>query len=272
MPDNFNILFVGDIVGRPGREALTYLLKNKSALLGVEPDFIIVNIENASHGFGLTQKNHDEILSLGVDCLTSGNHIWDKKDIYQYINSSPALIRPYNYHKTAQGVGYRVFQDKIIVINLLGKTFMQPVNCPFQSIETLAAELNFTDKLVFVDYHGEATAEKISFAKYAKTLGVKAVVGTHTHVQTADEKIIDGSLAYISDAGFTGAYDSVIGMDFQTSLKRLVTSIPERFDVAESDENQINAVLLTFDNENYLPKAIKRINHVYYAKNKDGET
>lgn len=277
MSDNFKVLFFGDVVGRPGREALKSVLTSDGAYFEqyreeLNSDFIIVNAENASHGFGLTLKNHDELLSYGVHCLTSGNHIWDKKDVYQYIDNSNALIRPYNYHKTARGVGYRIFNDKILVINLLGKTFMQPVNCPFQAIEELCEKLNFEDKIVIVDYHAEATAEKIAFAKFASTLGVSAVVGTHTHVQTADEKIIDEKLAYITDVGFTGAYESVIGMDFESSIKRLVTSIPERFDVAESEKLQINAVKITFNKENNLPVEIKRINFLTDKRNKEGET
>lgn len=277
MSDNFKVLFFGDVVGRPGREALKSVLAPDGAYFEqyreeLNSDFIIVNAENASHGFGLTLKNHDELLSYGVNCLTSGNHIWDKKDVYQYIDNSNALIRPYNYHKTARGVGYRIFNDKILVINLLGKTFMQPVNCPFQAIEELYEKLNFEDKIVIVDYHAEATAEKIAFAKFASTLGVSAVVGTHTHVQTADEKIIDEKLAYITDVGFLGAYESVIGMDFESSIKRLVTSIPERFDVAESEKLQINAVKITFNKENNLPVEIKRINFLTDKRNKEGET
>lgn len=271
MSYNLSLLFFGDIVGRPGRDALKTVLKEPLKYFGEKSDFIIANVENASHGFGLTQKNHDELISCGINCMTSGNHIWDKKDIYQYIDESPVLVRPYNYHKTARGAGYKLFNDKILVINLLGKTFMQPVNCPFQSIEELSEKLNFEDKIVIVDYHAEATAEKISFAKYASTLGVKAVIGTHTHVQTADEKIFDNKCAYITDAGFTGAYESVIGMDFNSSLKRLITSIPERFDVAESDTTQVNAVRIVFNTESNLPVEIKRFNFVYENK-KEGES
>lgn len=271
MSDNFSILFFGDIVGRPGRDALKFVLANPVEYFGKKDDFVIANVENASHGFGLTQKNHDEILSYGVDCLTSGNHIWDKKEIYQYFSNSSALIRPYNYHKTACGVGFRQFGD-IIVINLLGKTFMQPVNCPFQAIEELSLQIGFKDKIVIVDYHAEATAEKISFAKYACDFGVKAVIGTHTHVQTADEKILNNSIAYITDAGFTGSYDSVIGMDYNSSVKRLITAIPERFDVADSPLIQVNAVRVVFGLNDKLPKHIERFNFVYDKTVKEGET
>lgn len=270
MSKNFRVLFFGDIVGRPGRRALREVLSNTEKYTNEKYDFIIANVENASHGFGLTLKNHDDILSWGVNCMTSGNHIWDKKDIFQYINDSPALIRPYNYHKSAQGKGYKLFLDnKLLVVNLLGKTFMNPIDCPFQAIENLSKEIDFKDKTVIIDYHAEATAEKISFAKFAASLGATAVIGTHTHVQTADEKIID-NCAYITDAGFTGAYESVIGMDFESSVKRLITSIPERFDVAESSFIQVNAVDILFDIENNIPVEIKRINFVYET-DKEGE-
>lgn len=260
MSNNFRVLFFGDIVGRPGRVALQNVLSK----LDNTYDFIIANVENASHGFGLTAKNHEEILNYGVNCMTSGNHIWDKKEVFQYIDDSPALIRPYNYHKSAMGVGYRHFlDDSVLVINLLGKTFMNPIDCPFQAIENLSNELDFKNKIVIIDFHAEATAEKISFAKYASELGAKAVIGTHTHVQTADEKILNNKCAYITDAGFTGAYDSVIGMDYDSSIKRLITSIPERFDVAESPSLQVNAIDITFDMDLKLPVEIKRINYVY---------
>lgn len=271
MSSIFSILFFGDIVGRPGREALKFVLSNQEKYLGKKSDFVIVNVENASHGFGLTEKNHDELLSYGVDCMTSGNHIWDKKDVYQYIDNSIALIRPYNYHKTARGVGYRIFND-VVIINLLGKTFMQPVSCPFQNIEELSSFIDFENKIVIVDYHAEATAEKIAFAHYAATFGVKAVIGTHTHVQTADEKIIDNKCAYITDAGFTGSYDSVIGMDYDASIKRLITAIPERFDVAESDNVQVNAVRIDFDTVSKYPLNIERINFVYNKEVKEGQS
>lgn len=270
MSNNLSVLFFGDIVGRPGRDALKVVLSEQEKYFNEKFDFVIANVENASHGFGLTQKNHDELLSYGVCAMTSGNHIWDKKDIYQYIDESNVLIRPYNYHKTARGLGYRLFNDKILVINLLGKTFMQPVNCPFQAIEELSNQLNFEDKIVIVDYHAEATAEKISFGKYAATLGVNAFFGTHTHVQTADEKIIDEKCAYITDAGFTGAYESVIGMDYEASLKRLVTAIPERFDVAESNQTQVNAVKVTFNSDTNSAVEIKRFNFVYNNEEKEG--
>jgi len=306
MSKTIKVLFLGDLVGRPGRNSVEKFLcekvsgeaacdsKNDSVsgdiLRRDTFDFIIANVENASHGFGLTKKNHDELMSYGIDCMTSGNHIWDKKDIYTYIDESNVLIRPFNYHKTARGVGYRVFNNNIIVLNLLGKTFMQPVVCPFQALydamNNFKKDFDLDKTIIIVDFHAEATAEKICFAHFAKSLGVSAVFGTHTHVQTADEKIIfetckidndfecfnkeelatlkakDG-MAYITDAGFCGSYSGVIGMEYESSLKRLVTSIPERFDVSVSERCQINAVCVEFSKENGAALNIKRINFDY---------
>ena len=260
--NTFKILFIGDIVGRPGRQAVKKFLlddNNRSHY-----DFVIANVENASHGFGLTKKNHDELASYGIDAMTSGNHIWDKKDILAFIDESPYLIRPYNYHKSVKGVGYRVFNDKIIVISMLGKTFMPPIDCPFTSLENLVEELKnkniFDNKIIFVDFHAEATAEKQCFARFASELGVSAVIGTHTHVQTADEAII-GNIAYLSDAGFCGSKSGVIGMEYQSSLKRLVTSINERFDIENASPYAFNALELEF--EGNLPKKLNRINLEY---------
>jgi len=311
MFQTFKVLFLGDIVGRPGRDAVKKILNGEipsdfcikppinerrgGTFAGIlkDFDFVIANVENASHGFGLTKKNHDELKSYGIDCMTSGNHIWDKKDIYTYIDESDVLIRPYNYHKSARGAGYRVFRDKIVVINLLGKTFMQPVLCPFQSLydimRHLDDEISLEDKIVIVDYHAEATAEKICFANFAKSLGVSAVFGTHTHVPTADERIMKGDslsddilkcfqkddenrvlkpkdgMAYITDVGFCGAVEGVIGMEYESSLRRLVTSIPERFDVAASSENKADAVSVCFDFKTGNALEIERINFVYKA-------
>ncbi len=261
------MLFLGDIVGRPGREIVKEFLEDKKYTSGC--DFIIVNAENASHGFGLTQKNHDEFVEWGIDCLTSGNHIWDKKDVFSYIDESKVLIRPCNY-PDAQGVGFRVFDNKIAVINMLGRTFMPPVDCPFKTLENVVVKLredyDFDNMISFVDFHAEATAEKICFAKYAQSLGIKAVIGTHTHVQSADERIIGGTCAYLTDAGFCGSSEGVIGMDYQNSLKRLTTSLPARFDVDDSPYSQINACVISFDKKTGIAKKIKRINFISEVK------
>lgn len=268
MQDNFKLLFIGDIVGRAGRSVVKkFLVDDGNAK---KYDFIIANAENASHGFGLTRKNHDELLSYGINCLTSGNHIWDKRDIFQYISESEALIRPYNYHKSAPGVGYRIFQDKIIVVNLLGRTFMPPIDCPFEAFENIMNELkskfDLSEKNIFVDFHAEATAEKQCFSKFAASLGAGAVVGTHTHVPTADETIFDGC-AYLTDAGFCGSRSGVIGMEYETSLKRLVTSINERFEVEMAPPYVLNACEIEFSKN--CATSIRRISFEY---TKDEET
>ena len=257
MSKKFKLLFIGDIVGRSGRNAVKRFLVDEKN--NQNYDFIIANAENASHGFGLTQKNHNELLEMGINCLTSGNHIFDKKDILQYIDESNALVRPYNYHKSVQGVGLREFDD-IIVINLLGKTFMPPINCPFCAIDNIMSNIN-KNKIIFVDFHAEATAEKQSLARFSASLGVSALIGTHTHVQTADEQIIDNKLAYHTDAGFCGSKNSVIGMEFETSVKRLLTSINERFEVETSYPIVFNGVEIEF--EDNIPKTIRRINREF---------
>ncbi|MBQ8476338.1 YmdB family metallophosphoesterase [bacterium] len=268
MSDTLKLLFIGDIVGRPGRRIVQeYLCSNKSKY-----DFVIANVENASHGFGLTKKNHDELISYGINCMTSGNHIWDKKDIYSFIDDSDCLIRPYNYHKSAQGVGYRVF-DKIVVINLLGRTFMPPIDCPFTALEGIIEELKeknlFNNHIILIDFHAEATAEKQCFARFASELGVSAVLGTHTHVQTADETIINNKTAYITDAGYSGSKNSIIGMKYDTSLRRLITSINERFDIEDEKPYIMNACEIDFRNN--IASGIRRISFVY-SIDEDGES
>ena len=257
---NFKILFIGDIVGRPGREIVRqFLIEQKQK---DNYDFVIANIENASHGFGLTKKNHDELMSYGIDCMTSGNHIWDKKDILSYIDESEVLIRPYNYHKSVAGVGYRIFNNKIIVINLLGKTFMPPIDCPFVSLDNIFEELkektDLENKIIIIDFHAEASAEKQCLLRYAsEKYNVSLVVGTHTHVQTADEKVYN-KCAYITDVGCCASKNSIIGMEYEASVKRLLTSINERFDVEVEKPYILNAVEVSFDNN--IPKEIRRIN------------
>lgn len=263
MTNKVNILFLGDIVGRAGRLVVQNYIANLSDLN--RPDFIIANAENASHGFGLTEKNHNELISFGINCLTSGNHIWDKKEIFKYIDSSEHLIRPVNYPENTPGVGSRIFEltnCKIGVINILGRTFMNPIDSPWTTIKAEIEKIKEITPVIIVDFHAEASAEKICFGKYCADLGVSAVIGTHTHVQTADEKIINSTAAYITDVGFCGDANSVIGMDYETSLKRLVTSLPERFEVADTKESQLNGVNITVDFNTGCALNIERINYV----------
>lgn len=251
------ILFFGDIVGKPGRYAVRdFLAENRDKY-----DFIIANVENASHGFGLTEKNYNDISSYGVDCMTSGNHIWDKREIFNYINNADKLLRPINYPKGSHGVGSRIFEKdgfKIGVISVLGRVFMSLVDSQWDLVKEEILKLREITPIIAIDFHAEATAEKICFGRYCSELGASAFFGTHTHVQTADESIVN-NMGYITDAGFCGASDSVIGMEYKTSLNRFLTSIPERYDVADSKTSQINAVEVEIEKENGYAVAIKRI-------------
>jgi metallophosphoesterase (TIGR00282 family) len=279
---NLKILFFGDLVGRPGRFGVRdYLaeLREAQAL----PDFVIANCENASHGFGLTQSNYNQLLEYGIDCLTSGNHIWDKKDIFSYIDGADKLVRPFNYPAGVPGVGSRVFEVangnqppvKIAVINILGQTFMPPINSPWQGAAEEIRRLKEITPVVIVDFHAEATAEKVCFAKHCIDLGVSAFFGTHTHVQTADERIMgiasgqpdseeaenssSAKMAYITDAGFCGAAEGVIGMDYRTSITRFTKCLPERYEVENSRPCVVNAVEVEIDAATGHALAIKRI-------------
>ena len=262
--ETLKILFFGDITGRQGRNALKSFLSSPEA----KDAFVIANIENASHGFGLTKKNYNDLSEAGVNCFTSGNHIWDKKDVYEYINEATNLVRPINYPAGTPGKGSQIFEFKdfkIGVINVLGRVFRPPMDSPWQIV---VEEINQLKKQgvehVFIDFHAEATAEKICFSKFLanefnteESALIKGFFGTHTHVQTADEKIING-MAYITDAGFCGSADSVIGMEYSTSLKRLSTSLPERYEIAESGLAQLNGVEVLIDRQKATH--IQRIN------------
>ena len=263
--NTLKILFLGDITGRQGRNAVKSYL---ASLKENAPDFVIANVENASHGFGLTKKNYEDLTSSGINCMTSGNHIWDKKDIYEYINEASNLIRPLNYPSGTQGNGFAIFNvkdQKIAVINALGRVFMPPIDSPWDVVVNKITTLKEEGiNNIFIDFHTEATAEKICFAKYLanefNTEGnaiIKGFFGTHTHVQTADEQIYRG-MAYITDAGFCGSTEGVIGMEYTTSLKRLSTGLPERYEVAKSTTSQINGVEITVSKTKATD--IKRIN------------
>lgn len=259
-----DVLFLGDIVGKPGRKIVAKYLDelNKSS---DKPDFIIANAENASHGFGLTERNYNELINLNIGALTSGNHIWDKKEIFEYIDRADCLIRPLNYPEGVPGAGSKIFNVNgvsIGVISLLGRIFMAPMDSPWTALENEVKRLQYETPIIIVDFHAEATAEKISFAHFADKLGVSAVIGTHTHVQTADEKIMECGMAYISDVGFCGAYDGIIGMDKESSMKRLLTGLPERFDVAPLGKTELNAVRMLINKTTGCTEKIERIKYI----------
>lgn len=271
--EEIKIIFLGDITGRHGRNAVKSFLANKD-----ENTFVIANIENASHGFGLTKKNYLDLSQSGIDCFTSGNHIWDKKDIHEYIDEAENLVRPINYPQGTAGKGSQIFDFKgyrIGVINVLGRVFMPPIDSPWQTVVEEIKRLRDEENVehIFIDFHAEATAEKICFSKFLanefnneQNALIKGFFGTHTHVQTADERVING-MAYITDAGFCGAYDGVIGMEYSTSLKRLSTSLPERYEVAEGQFTQINGVEVQINRTRATQ--IKRIN--FLADNNEQE-
>ncbi len=269
--NTIKILFFGDMVGRPGRYAVrdflsgmfkdTDYLSPISAFDFSHSHFVIANVENASHGFGLTEKNYNEISDYGVDCMTSGNHIWDKREIFNYIDNAEKLLRPINYPKGCSGVGSRIFEKngvKIGVINVLGRVFVNIADSPWEIVKEEIQKIKEVTPIVIIDFHAEATAEKICFGRFCSEFGVSAFLGTHTHVQTADECIIN-NMGYITDAGFCGAVDSVIGMDYQTSLNRFLTAIPERYDVADGDVVQINAVEVEIEKDTGYAVAIRRV-------------
>lgn len=263
MKENINILFLGDLVGRPGRQGVARFLEHSEN----KYDFVIANVENASHGFGLTEKNYLELERLGIDAMTSGNHIWDKKEIFNYINNADRLLRPLNYPEGTPGVGSKIFKISenisIGVINIQGTVFMSPITPPWELLKEEIQKIQYQTPVILIDFHAEATAEKVSCGYIADKLSVSAIIGTHTHIQTADGKILENGSAYITDAGFCGVYKSVIGMDIDNSVKRLVTSLPVKFEVSPHDEVQINGIELNINVKTGCALNIKRINEVF---------
>ncbi len=252
------ILAVGDIVGEGGLEKLKKELKPIQEEEKI--DFTVVNAENCSGGSGLTQKDYNELCKLPIDVMTMGNHTWGKADIYKFINNNPRLIRPANYSKGVPGSGYTVIQKngkKFLVINLIGRTGMQVLSDnPFTTVDKILSKEKAD--YIIVDFHAEATAEKLAMAYYLDGR-VNVLFGTHTHVQTADEMIMEKGTGYITDLGMTGPTQSIIGMDIKASLKRFLTSIPERYKLAEGD-SKLNSVVFEFDDEKSRIKNIYRVN------------
>lgn len=227
------ILFIGDIIGKPGRIAVRELLPR---LVGeYSPDLVIANGENSAGGFGITAEVAEELKRLQIDVITSGNHIWDKKDIYDYIKGEKRLLRPANYPAGAPGAGWGVFEcasgAKVGVVNLLGRVFMDTVECPFRTGKDIACKIREETPVVVVDLHAETTSEKAAVGWYLDGV-VSAVVGTHTHIQTSDEKVLPNGTAFITDAGMTGPTDSVIGMQKDSIIQRFLSQMPVKFDVA----------------------------------------
>lgn len=252
------ILIVGDIVGNPGRKCLkAYLDKYRNKY-----DFVIVNGENAAAGFGITNKLCDEILSWGVDVITSGNHIWDKKEIYDYLDRTDRVLRPLNYPKGVPGRGYSILEtkkgDKIAVVSLQGRVFMPPIDCPFQKSSEAIKEIRKNCKYIIVDFHAEATSEKIALANYLDGK-ISVLYGTHTHVQTADNQILTEGTGFISDVGMTGSQNGIIGMKKESIIPKFLNALPQRFEIAEGNE-KLNGIEVELDRETGECKKIERIN------------
>ena len=253
------ILAVGDIVGENGVKKLKELLPNIRKENNI--DFVIVNAENSAGGMGITTKIFNDLKALNVDCITMGNHTWGKKDIFTFIDDSK-IIRPANYSKGVVGKGYNIYEcnnKKVCVMNLIGRTDTAVLSeNPFTVAQEIIEKVKDRADIIIIDFHAEATAEKIAMKHYLDGK-VTAIFGTHTHVQTADEEVTKKGTAYITDIGMTGPTNSVIGMDVGASVKRFVTSLPERYKLAEG-ECSFNACLFEINDENCRVEHIERIN------------
>ncbi|HKY33581.1 MAG TPA: TIGR00282 family metallophosphoesterase [Candidatus Polarisedimenticolia bacterium] len=253
------VLFIGDMVGKPGRRALEARLDRLVDQRRV--DFTVVNVENAADGLGITPDIAEDLFALGAGCLTSGNHIWDKREIRDYIAREPRLLRPANYPQDLPGKGIHIGETaaghRIAVVNVMGRVFMPPVDDPFRTVADVVREARRSTPVVIVDMHAEATSEKMAMGWHLDGQ-VSAVLGTHTHVQTADERILPGGTAYITDVGMTGPYDSVIGMDKQAVLSRFLNHTPSRMTAARGDV-RLCAVLVDVDSETGRAASIERM-------------
>lgn len=254
------LLFIGDVVGQPGRRVIAHQLPRLRERLHL--DLVVANAENIADGAGVTAKTANELFAADVDVLTNGNHAWDKKEALEYIKAEPRLLRPHNYPDGTPGSGWFVATTaqghKVGILNVMGNVFMHPhLACPFTAADRALAAKPEDVKMVFVDLHAEVTSEKMGMGWYLDGRA-SAVVGTHTHVPTADERILPQGTGYITDVGMTGCYHSVIGMDIAKSLKRLIQKLPERFDVAEGP-GSLCAVLLDLDENTGRCRHIQRI-------------
>lgn len=255
------ILFIGDIVGKPGRKYLQKHLADLKKTLCL--DFIIANGENAAGGAGMNEKIFSELRSMGIDVVTGGNHIWDRQDIFNFIDREPRMIRPANYPlETTPGLGSVIVErlkgkTKLAVINLIGRVFMKPVDCPFRAADRELLPLKGKVDLVIVDFHAEATSEKQALGWYLDGQ-VSAVVGTHTHIQTADQRILPKGTAYISDVGMVGLYDSILGVDKGGPLKRFITQLPHQLTISEG-KIVFNAVIIEINELSGEAVSIERI-------------
>jgi 2',3'-cyclic-nucleotide 2'-phosphodiesterase len=252
-----NILFIGDIFASPGRRIVADHLQDIVQSNGI--DLAIANAENAAGGFGISPSIAEELFGLGLDVLTSGNHVWDKRELFDYFTRQPRLLRPANYPE-APGRGVIAIRARngveCAVLNLQGRTYMPPIDCPFRTADRLLAELDLAIKVKFVDFHAEVTSEKVAMGWYLDGR-VSAVVGTHTHIPTADTRILPGGTAYQTDCGMTGPYGSVIGVDTAIILQKFLTGLPVRME-ASKNSPELHAVIVDVDESTGKARAIRR--------------
>jgi metallophosphoesterase (TIGR00282 family) len=253
------VLFIGDIIGEPGRKMVRAQLRGMVETL--RPDLVIANGENAAGGFGITSEIADELLFLGIDVLTSGNHVWDKKEIEPYLGKQDRLIRPANYPEGNAGFGSVIVSTRsagdAAVLNLEGRVFMSNLEDPFRVAEREIEKLKKQTPVIIIDFHAEATSEKIALAWHLDGKA-SAVIGTHTHVQTADERVLPGGTAFITDAGMTGPTDSVIGVKKEQAIARFLYQTPHRFEIPKGPVH-LDAVVIDIDSATGKAKAIERI-------------
>ena len=253
------VIIIGDVVGKPGRKVLVATLQRLKEQH--EAEFVVANVENAAEGAGVIPKVGDEILNSGVDVMTSGNHIFDKKEVIQYIENQPRLLRPANYAPDAPGrglwLGSTASGTQVAVINIQGRVFMPPTDCPFRTADRLLAEIGNRASVVIVDHHAEATSEKLAMGRYLDGRA-SVVVGTHTHVQTADEQVLARGTGYITDLGMTGPYDSVIGVESQLVITRFLRGLPIRYQTA-SENPQLHGVVVEIDERSGKAVGILRL-------------
>jgi len=247
------ILAIGDVIGKPGRRAISTLLPELRATY--HTDLVIVNAENAAGGLGTTPSTAQELLDAGADILTSGNHIWTHKEMLPYLDSDMPILRPLNYPPDVPGRGYII--NQAVVVNLIGRTFMTNYDCPFRAMDQLLDSITNRPAVVIVDFHAEATSEKMAMGRYLDGR-VSAVLGTHTHVGTIDAQILPGGTAYVTDIGMTGPVDSIIGDDTDDVLERFLTMIPHRLSVGKG-KTVLNAIIVTVDDASGKATGIERI-------------
>ncbi len=249
-----NILAIGDIIGKPGRQVINKHLRGIRKQYKI--DFVIANAENTAGGFGLTSSTARELLDDGVNMLTSGNHIFAQKEIIPFLDTDMPVIRPLNYPAGVPGKGYRI-ANKVLVVNLIGRTFMNSYDDPFRTMDNLLDELKDKPKIIIVDFHAEATSEKVALGRYLDGR-VSAVLGTHTHVGTIDTQILKGGTAYVTDIGMTGPSDSIIGDDADAVIQRFLTQMPHHLTVGKG-KPVLNAVMVEVDDNTGKATDIKRI-------------